>query len=282
MLGLATLAGGVLCALLSRPSLFENPIRSLEVSVIDVGQGDAILVRFPDETAMLVDAGPRTPAFDSGSRVVAPLLARMGVSRLTYLVLTHGHADHAGGMEGVLRSIPVDTIVVGAWSDTVTRRPLHVPRRRLNAGTILSPTVDSRVYVLWPRPGPMPATLPENNRSLVLKVVFGNFSILLTGDAEKGVERLLVDRYAKFLGSTVLKVAHHGSSTGTSSPFLDAVRPGLAVMSVGNLNRFGHPSSGVLASLAGRCPVARTDTDGCVIIRTDGRAWEREDWRGEP
>jgi competence protein ComEC len=149
------------------------------------------------------------------------------------------------------------------------------------AGVSLCPTPDSRIYVLWPRAGEFRTPqVSANNRSLVLKVVFGDFSMLLTGDGEIVVERPLLERYGGFVRSTVLKVAHHGSSSGSSMPFLRAVQPDLAVMSVGNLNRFGHPSADVLRRFGEiDCPVRRTDMDGCVMIRTDGRTWERIAWR---
>jgi competence protein ComEC len=275
---LVTLSALALIVMLAVPSVLEPPSRTLTVSAIDVGQGDAILLQFPGGVSLLVDAGPRTPTFDTGGRVVAPLLKRLGVDRLTYLVLTHAHADHVGGLDGVLRSIPVDTILSSSWVDLGARA---VPSRRLTAGVSLSPTPDSRIYVVWPCAGDFRALhASANNRSLILKVVFGDFSMLLTGDGEIVVERPLLERYGGFMRSTVLKVAHHGSSSGSSMPFLRAVQPDLAVMSVGNLNRFGHPSADALRRFTEiNCPVRRTDMEGCVMIRTDGRTWERIAWR---
>jgi len=276
MLALATLAAIALVVLLVRPSVLEAPSRTLTVSVIDVGQGDAILLQLPGGTSMLVDAGPRTPTFDAGQRVVAPLLRRLGVDRITYLVLTHAHADHAGGLDGVLRSVPVDTILSSSWVDPGGRA---VPSRRLAAGTCIKPTPDSRIYVLWP--GEVePALTGANNRSVVLKLVFGEFTMLLTGDAEAAVERRMVEQYGAFMRSGVMKVAHHGSCSGSSADFLRAVRPQLAVISVGSLNRFGHPSATVISRFGQMsCPVARTDEEGCVVLRTDGRSWKRVVWR---
>jgi competence protein ComEC len=276
LLALVTLAAIALIVLLARPSVLEAPSRTLTVSVIDVGQGDAILLQLPGGHSMLVDAGPRTPTFDAGGRVVTPLLKRLGVDRLTYLVLTHAHADHAGGLDAVLRSLPVDTILSSSWVDPGGRA---VPSRRLVAGTCINPTPDSRIYVLWP--GDVePSLSGANNRSVVLKLVFGEFSMLLTGDAEAEVERRMVERYGAFMRSRVMKVPHHGSSSGSSAAFLRAVRPELAVISVGILNRFGHPSATVLARFGQMyCPVARTDEGGCVIVRTDGRSWKRVVWR---
>jgi competence protein ComEC len=278
VLSLLALGALALIALLARPAFFVPPSRTLTVSVVDVGQGDAILLQFPDGISMLVDAGPGPPAFDAGARVVAPLLERLGVERLTYLVLTHAHADHAGGVPGLLRSVAVDTVLASGPADLGGRA---IPQLQPAAGASFAPTPDARVYVLWPGVDELPGRrVNGNNRSIILKVVFGKFSVLLTGDGEAVVERLLVERYGGFVRSTVLKVGHHGSSSGSSARFLGEVRPELAVISVGSMNRFGHPSAEVILRLGEmECPVRRTDADGCVMIRTDGRTWERVEWR---
>jgi competence protein ComEC len=278
---LTALTAVTVLVITARPTLLARPARTLTVSVIDVGQGDAILLQFPDDVSMLIDAGPRSPAFDSGRKVVAPLLGRFGVDRLTYLVLTHPHNDHVGGVGGVLRSVQADTVLASTWIDPGGRA---IPFRQLAAGASFSPTTDSRVYVLWPDtprpPGGRSPFATANNRSLILKVVYGGFSILLTGDGEAAVERPIADRYGVFIRSTVLKVGHHGSSSSSSERFLRQVRPELAVISVGTLNSFGHPSTEVLGRLAALpCDVRRTDREGCVMIRTDGRTWERVVWR---
>jgi competence protein ComEC len=283
VLGAVASAAAAICVPLR--ATFDARLRTLTVSAIDVGQGDAILLQFPDGVSMLVDAGPRTPSFDAGRRTVAPLLHRLGSGRLRYLAVTHPHSDHIGGLGGVLRSMHVDTVLSAEPIDLAGE---DVRLRVVSAGTLLAPTPDARVYVLWPHRG-LPgdgaagrdtSLAGANDRSLVMKVVFGDFSILLTGDAEAGVEARLAGRYREFLRSPILKVGHHGSSTSSSSPFLRAVGPELAVMSVGTLNRFGHPSDVVIARFAAiGCGVRRTDLDGCIMIRSDGRTWEPVVWR---
>lgn len=283
---LASLAALAVIALPARPLTLTGPARAMTVSVIDVGQGDAILVQFPDGVSMLFDTGPASPSFDAGGRVIAPLLRRLGIRRLSYLVLTHPHADHTGGCDGLLRSMPVDTVLLSSWMNLGGRA---IPTRRLAAGMAFAPTPDSRAFVLWPPGGraegvgvhPLAGGInTANNRSLVLRLVFGEFSILLTGDAEAVVEGPLITSYGSLVRSTVLKAAHHGSSSSGTGQFLRAVRPELAVMSVGSLNRFGHPSPDVVKRLEELgCVVRRTDTEGCVMIRTEGRRWERVEWR---
>jgi len=247
----------------------------LRVSFIDVGQGDAILAEFPDGKTMLIDAGPKIGDYDAGEQVVVPFLKRRGIRRLDLLVVTHPHDDHAGGVPAVAKSFAVGRMVgVGPSNDT------------LAWGTNIREFQGARVYVLAPGRlagglRPMPGRWScANNASIVLRVLFGRVAFLLPGDAELPIEHALCRRYGDFLRSEVLKLGHHGSWTSSGEEFLASVRPRYAVISVGILNSFDHPSEGVLERLERiGIAVSRTDEGGAVIFETDGEEVHRLEWR---
>jgi competence protein ComEC len=225
----------------------------LRVTVLDVGQGDAIVVEGPDGRTVLVDAGAGGPyRLDAGERVVAPFLWNRGVLRLQAVVLTHADIDHAGGIHAVRERFTVRE----AWDGS--GRPLGL------GGALIMPLAtagDSR-----------------NDSARVLRVDFGLASLLLASDLEAAGEQALVLSGAP-LGATGLKVAHHGSRTSSTPALLDAVRPSLAIVSVGARNPYGHPDPGVLARLAASgAHVYRTDLDGAVLLETDGHTLTATRW----
>jgi competence protein ComEC len=266
---------------------------SLRVSMIDVGQGDAILVEFPGGETLLVDTGPLTLAGNAGKKIVTPFLKRRGIGAIDLLVITHPDADHCGGAASVLRSFPVRRVIESvagggaalydSYHAAALARgsPVSLTRR----GEAIAAADCARIYVLWP---PCPGTSSwaetrrsgSNNASIVFKLVYGGVSFLFTGDAEKESEHELIRSFGGFLRSTVLKVAHHGSDSGTSQEFLDAVRPSLALISVGIHNRFRHPSPSLLVRLqAAGAGVLRTDREGAVVLTSDGRSVQEIAWR---
>jgi len=265
----------------------------LRVSMIDVGEGDAILVEFPRGGTLLFDTGPVTRTHDAGRRTVLPFLNRRGIRAIDMLLITHPDADHAGGASSVVRGVPVGSVI-----ETSGRGPTGASRAYHDAvrdrGTPLSPAwrgeiigtpACARLYLLWPpragvNGGSGRGRSPSNNASIVCKLVYGGVSFLFTGDAEEEVESRIVRSYGPFLRSDVLKVAHHGSDSGTSGEFLRAVRPCLALISAGLHNRFGHPSPAVLYRLhAAGARVLRTDVHGAVLLASDGRSVREIPWR---
>jgi competence protein ComEC len=259
------------------------PDGRLHVVVLDVGQGDAILVQGPDGRALLVDTGGGGPGrADRGEHVVLPALRRAGVRRLTALVLTHGDPDHAGGLTSLLEGLPIDAVWVPAGTeDADWLRPLRmtgVPRLALAGGDRLwvGPLL---VRVLHP-PAPDaagPAWVSDrNNASLVLRIDWGLATVLLTGDAEQPAEAAMLGT-GRPLAAAILKVGHHGSRHASSAPFVTAVAPRLALVSAGVRNPFGHPTPQALARLAeGGAAVYRTDYDGAIEVSSDGGAlWVR-------
>ena len=272
---------------------YSHPGKKLRVSFIDVGQGDAALVEFSDGKTMLIDAGPSIASEDAGKRVVAPFLKRRGISTIDVLVITHPHNDHLGGASAVLQQFDVLRVVdcgVSAESgvyhryvrDILEERSEH---RQARSGDLVEDVPEARVYVLSPgnpspSEGPSLPQLSLNNASVVVRVLFGEISVLFTGDAEEEAEQRLVSAYGDFLKSTLLKVGHHGSSTSSTPEFIGAVSPRYAVISVGLFNRYEHPSPSTLYRLEqSGVQVSRTDEEGAIIFETDGKTLERLEWR---
>ncbi|MGC8839638.1 MAG: ComEC/Rec2 family competence protein, partial [Anaerolineae bacterium] len=256
------------------------PDGRLHVWFLDVGQGDAILVQSPDGHQMLVDGGPDPQVLQRALGKVLPFWDRS----LDLVALTHPDGDHAGGLVGLLERYRVGrALAAGLPADEPAARQWHVqveeaglPLVVAQRGMVLDLGGGALGEVLHP-PGDTPAPLPgDNNGSLVLRVRFGGVALLLTGDLEQGGEEVLL-RSGQPLQSAVLKVAHHGSARGTTSAFLEAVGPDLAIVSVGTGNRFGHPAAAVLERLAERgIGVLRTDLRGTVEVLTDGQSlWVR-------
>lgn len=261
-----------------------KPRGTLRLTFIDVGQGDAVLMETPGDAALLIDTGTEKAA----GRQVLPLLRRWGRTRLDSIVVTHRHADHAGGVAALLEQGTAETVVCGPAAagkedgDIIALPPHarevysgqvivseraydHVP-----AGGGLSGVPVLNVRVLWPDEQGAGPGASDNDMSLVLKVEMGGFSALLMGDAGGIAERALVAGSEEFQ-CFVLKVGHHGSVTSTSTALLHAADPQVAVISVGP-NSFGHPGRSTLNRIQEQhAMIFRTDLDGAITIVTDGR-----------
>jgi competence protein ComEC len=273
-------------ALAAWPLLLTLQARgSMEIDMLDVGQGDAFAVRTPGNRWFLVDAGPAAMSGDPGANGVVRALRRRGVHRLEALILTHPDMDHIGGAEAVLASFQVGAVVepsrptgkdayVGALQ---LARARAIPWIQAHDGEQLMADGVAFDVLYPPLPGAPGDTLPgrgtdTNAESVVMTVHYGAFDALFTGDAPAFVERAVSGRLGK--GVEVLKVSHHGSDTGTDPLFLSRAAPELALVSVGRGNRYGHPSPVVLARLrAAGVEIRRTDEEGQVrvVARADGR-----------
>ena len=288
-------AGGVVLAL-GAPLLQRSLDRGvLTLTFLDVGQGDAMTIRTPSGRWIVVDAGPRGPGWDAGSRVVLPHLRRQGARRVELMVLTHPHLDHVGGAGAILEGIEVGRVAdpglpaAGVFYREILDLALEdrVGWWPLQAGEAWE--LDGlELAVLHPVPGAdtVAPSHGANSLSVVLELRFGEFRALLTGDAPREVEELLAAR-----GITpvhLLKVGHHGSRTSTGALLLDAIEPLAAVIPVGRGNSFGHPHPPVLERLerAGMS-LFRTDRHGDVVVRArrDGGfrvEWERSEGSPAP
>jgi len=293
-------AVAILAYLLSfyRPQLpIERPWQhgaEMRFTFLDVGQGDATLIEFPHGRTMLVDAGPAGPETDTGRTVIVPYLRGHGIVHLDVVLLTHPHNDHVGGMASVLDTVPVGKVFTTGvpWDirayhrfvDTVRAR--NIPHETLEAGELLRCDDEVTVEALYPTPADIERYGDEpNNTSIVLRLTYKNVSALLTGDIETPVERLLIERGIP-LDADILKVPHNGSASSSSPEFLAAVRPRVAVLPVGRNNVFGFPPRRVVRRYRENGIVLlRTDSDGTVIIETDGTnvRWRRAaDRRNRP
>jgi len=242
------------------------------VSFIDVGQGDSILVRSRDN-AVLIDGGEHAQR-----NAVLDYLRNAGVRRLCYVVATHPHSDHIGGLVTVLGRLEVgyvimpdvlhDTNTFERFLDAIENNNIPVrfplPGDRLQAGIL-------NFLVIAP-PNPQPgSTRNLNNASIVLRLEHGTTSFLFTGDAERELEQWMVDS-GMDLRANVLQVPHHGSNSSSTAAFLDAVNPTAAVISLGANNIHGHPHREVMDRLNARnIRVHRTDQMGTIRMITDGR-----------
>jgi competence protein ComEC len=282
------LAAGTLAVLLIlllwHPFAPEIAHNRLEMTVVDVGQGDSILLTFPDGKLMLVDGGG-IPAFghhapsqmDIGEDVVSPYLWDRSIGHIDVMVCTHAHGDHIGGLPSLLANFHARELWTGANSENpawcalrdkarkngVRIVPLHRGQHFHYGGAELEVLAPSLDYV--------PKEAPHNNDSLAFRVTFGRHSFLLSGDIERQIEAELVEQ-GLVRKTDVLKVAHHGSKTSSTAAFLDMARPAFAVMSVGFENSYGHPHATVIQRFEElRTGVLRTDLDGLVTVSSDGR-----------
>jgi competence protein ComEC len=257
---------------LAMPPAADIEEGAFRLTALDVGQGASILVETRRRT-LLFDTGPGPESTNAGERIVAPFLRASGLARLDTVVVSHGDADHAGGVPAVLDVSEAKQLLGGlppahrVWD---AARASNVERLRCAAGQRWH--WDGVEFdVLWPDPGPLPRR--SNEQSCVLKISGRDMSALLTGDIGAPAERVLVGRAPRALRADVLLVAHHGSKTSSTESFLDSVDPRVALFQVGYRNRFGHPHPHVWARFEARgMALARTDRDGAVRVAThDGQ-----------
>jgi competence protein ComEC len=269
-----------------RPQQIPTPFVTqgrLQIYALDVGQGDSSLIITPEGKSVLIDAGPP----QAGDEVVAALRKR-DVRSLDLAVATHPHADHIGGMRAVIENFGVKNFLDSDQEysskeylrmiSAITEKGIRfIPAKKgmkfdLDSGVkleVLNPQGDKQWIMEVRRGGSV-----ENANSVVLRLSYGNFSMLFTGDAETETEDLMMES-GEPLRAQVLKVGHHGSRYATSAKFLEAVAPEAAVISCGAENRYGHPARQTLDRLrkAG-VKVYRTDLNGEIAIVTDGNTFE--------
>ncbi len=262
----------------------------LEFTVIDVGQGDGLLVAFPDGKLMMVDGGgfPNwsnrkvKSKLDIGEDVISPYLWSRSIKKLDVVVCTHAHEDHSGGLGALIENFHPSELWTGAngnsavWRDIALKaagQRVRVTSMRAGHSFDFGGT---RIEALSPPVDYEPEDAAKNNDSLVLKIAYGKHSFLLTGDMEKPMEAQLLAA-GKLTHIDVLKVGHHGSKTSSTEEFLEAVQPTYAVISDGFENSFHHPHPDVMARLrAHHAEVLRTDLEGLITIRSDGKRLEVE------
>jgi len=242
----------------------------LKVTFFDVGQGDAIFIETPNHRQILIDGGPDKT-----------VLEKLGQAMLFYdrtidlIILTHSDADHVAGLIEVLNYYQVkhiltsgfeqDTAVYHKWRKLISEK--NIPLTIVQAGQKVILNKEIILEIFWPEQ-PMTGIKSANNASVVGRLVYGQTEFLLTGDIDKKIEKILLTRNWN-LESDVLKAAHHGSKTSSSDNFIKAVNPQVAIISVGENNRYKHPHLDVLERLKDSV-IHRTDKDGDIKISTDG------------
>jgi len=250
----------------------------LRVTFLDVGQGDAAIVQFPDGRTLSIDAGGVvSTSFDIGGRVVSPALWALGVPRLDYMSVTHGDNDHIGGAASVFRDftplevwegVPVPPHAATRELRTLADRAGTAWRTLQQADRVSFGAVDLVVH--HPARPDWERQRVRNDDSEVIEILYGGVSFVFTGDITRDVERTLAPSFSR-APIRILKVPHHGSGTSSSQGFVEALRPDVAVISAGRGNPFGHPVASVLERYRNiGAATYRTDQDGAVSVETDG------------
>ena len=258
------------------------PLDNLKVNFINVGEGDCILIETPKKSNILIDGGG-TPqgSFDVGNKIVIPYLRRKGIDKINLLILTHPHLDHLEGLLPILREFKVDMVLdsgltcdIPEYNEFISLiKNKNIPYHQAKADDNFIFGKNLELLLLNPLNNYDCYDESDfNNASIVVKLFYKNSKFLFTGDIEEEAEkRMLI--WQNILKSDILKVAHHGSLSSTSLEFLNEVDPIIAVISVGK-NNFGHPSPKIIERLQGKnIRIYRTDENGTIIIRTDGRKY---------
>ncbi|SDN05347.1 competence protein ComEC [Dendrosporobacter quercicolus] len=255
----------------------SSPVpKQITIQMIDVGQGDAILIRTAEQV-ILIDTG------DVAARAkLIRFLKQQGIGSIDKVIISHPHADHLGGMAELVANFTVKQVYDSGQPTTTAlyRRYLATIKQKNIPFTILAAgdQVDFGNGAVFKVLGPRQPFISEealNNNSIAGKLVYGRFSLLFTGDVEKQAEERLRQSYPAELAATVLKSPHHGSRTSSSPPFLRAVAPEAVIISVGADNEYKHPHKATLKKYADcKARVYRTDQDGTITITSDGQSYQ--------
>ncbi len=266
------------------PSTVDSRLR---ITVLDVGQADAIVIQTPAHHTIMVDSGGRlergpqngaSPAERIGERIVVPFLLRQGIHQVDALIISHPHGDHVAGCAPVLRALRVEEIADSgqtygghAYHDCLeTAAADHVPVVQPRAGSVWRTDDGITLTFIGPSLPFIDGKNAINDNSIAFILQYRSFRMLFTGDAGVAAERRFLDEGID-LRADVLKVGHHGSAYSSSPEFISAVHPRYAIISVGRHNMFGHPAPSTIATLqSSAISVYRTDENGAVVINTDG------------
>jgi competence protein ComEC len=261
------------------------PDNYLSIMMIDVGQGDSFLIKFPNGKTALVDAGNTTTLFDNGDRVIIPLLNYLGIKKIDYGIVTHIDSDHYGGFVTLILNGMIGEIIKPELDTALSKdkrfeeliQKRGVPIKYFNEQKLV--VGNSSLYFLYDDSIKSLSGGSTNDRSGIFKMVYGQTSILFTGDVEKKIEKIYANKYKNFLDSDILKVGHHGSKTSSSEVFLEYVTPEMSLISAGFKNKFGHPSGEIIDRLENLgSTIYRSDLQKAVLLRSDGNEVSIINW----
>ena len=256
-------------------SLFNKLDKKLEIHFIDVGQGDSSLIITPKGKKILIDGGG-DENYNIGNNVLIPYLLSKKINTIDYIIVSHFDTDHVGGLISVAEHLKTKNIIISKQINNsknlynlvkiANSKNINIIQIRENE--IIDIEKDIKLLFLWPRSNEMVLENSLNNNSIVCKLYYNDFSILFTGDIEKESEKRIIKEYdKKILKSNVIKIAHHGSKTSTTSNFIDTVSPSIALIGVGENNNFDHPNIEIINRLKeNNIDIYRTDLDGEITL----------------
>ena len=257
----------------------------LNIFMVDVGQGDAFLIQFPNGNTALIDAGEANPFIDNGERVIIPLLDYLGIKKIDYGFISHLDLDHYGGFISLIYNDRISEIFRPRPDSN--KKSLRLEKflkdRKVKSKSYDNYSFDvgnAKIYFLNDPNSYSYKSFSSNNKSGVIKIVFGKTSFLFVGDCEHPAEYFLASNFREMLDSDVLKVGHHGSKTGSSLAFLNLVTPKISLVSAGIKNKFNHPAKSVIYSLQKlNSKIYRTDEMGAVLLQSDGKNIKQVNWK---
>ncbi len=258
------------------------PPNNLTVIALDVGQGDAFLIKLPNNKTWLIDAGNITNTFNAGLNVILPTCGFLGIDKLDYVFISHIDSDHYLGLTGIIDKIKIGVLYKPkpfdndkkdkAFENLLIKNKIlykYYKKESINIS-------DAKLYFLTTNKIPQ----NSNDKSGIIKLVYGKTSFLFTGDAGTKVEDNLINSYGSFLKSNVLKAGHHGSKYSTGDLFLQAVKPQIALISAGIFNIYNLPSDTTISKLKkNNIEILRTDKSGTVILTSTGFEIKKIDWK---
>ena len=262
------------------------PDDKLSVMMIDVGQGDSFLIKLPNGKTVIIDGGSSQFNYDNGARVIIPLLDYLGIAKIDYGIISHMDTDHFAGLVSLVNENRINEIFKPDL-DSTDKNDLYfeqllaikkIPYKYFRDTVVTDEK--ARVYFLCDTHKSPINTFKINDRSGIVKIVYGKTSLLFVGDAHIKMEKYLTSHWKNFLDTDVLKIGHHGSKTSSGENFLNFVLPNISLVSVGEQNKFGHPSQVVLDRLDKlHSQIFRTDDEGAVILQSDGDQIKKIDWK---
>ncbi len=268
---------------LDNKQLLED--NKLSVLMIDVGQGDSFLIKFPNGKTALIDAGEANQYLDNGDRIILPLLDYLGINKIDYGFVSHLDLDHYGGFVSLIFNDRIKEVYrpLPDSSDKSIRFEKFLADKKIKTNIYSRSHLDigtAKIYFLNDPNDYIYKSFSSNDKSGILKIVYGKTSFLFVGDCEFPGEYYLASNFREMLDSDVLKVGHHGSKTGSSKLFLNLVSPKISLVSVGIKNKFDHPSADVINSLESiHSKIYRTDFMGAVLLKSDGKQINFIDWK---